>query len=305
MALYIITAAAIIAAIIFCIRLLTLKHALKDAAKELHAVTEDIQQNRILKMDCPQQELEELLLEMNHSLEEIRRERIRYEQKEQELQKQIENISHDLRTPLTAILGYINFMDEDAMDEETKESLEVVRRKTQLLNKLVVQFYDLSRLTNGNFQLDMKETDIGRKLKEQAADNYRELMKRNLNVDIDIPEHPVMAMADGDAVDRVFTNLFQNAARYAVSCLNIKLMEQEEHIKVLFENDTDESDRIEAEHLFDRFYTADSSRSRGGTGLGLPIARYLVEEMNGDISAEVYKREGKSWIALKMRVKSH
>lgn len=298
MLLYIIIAAAGFTAIIFRIRWLALKHALKEAAKELHAVTADIQQNRILRMECPQRELEELLMEMNLSLEEIRRERIRYEQKEQQLQKEIENISHDLRTPLTAILGYLDFMDADTMDAQTKESLEVVRRKTQQLNKLVVQFYDLSRLSGGNFQLELKETDLGRKLREQAAGNYKELAIRNLKVDIDIPGHPVIAMADGDAIDRIFANLFQNAVRYAASSLNIKVIEQDNRINVLFENDTDEIDKIEAEHLFDRFYTADHSRSRGGTGLGLSIARCLVEEMDGDISAKVYEKGGKNWLAI-------
>ena len=291
-------------AVYFCARYILLKKAVRESAKELHEISEDLEQNRILKLASPHPDLEELLGEINENLETIRRARVRYEEKERTLQKQIENVSHDLRTPLTAILGFLDLIDEGSLSEEDRESLAVVIRKAHSLKKLTAQFYDLSRLTAGDFPVELKRVDIGRKLRETVLDSYGELKKRELKVWPDIPDEAVFAMADEDALERIFLNLLQNAGRYAKSELRIYLLEGRERVTVVMENDTEHLDTLEVDALFERFYTADHSRSEGSTGLGLPIAKYLAQEMGGELLAGMKKEDNGNWLRLQLTLRT-
>ena len=179
---YILLAAACAAAVYFCMRFVLLKRAVRLAAGELREITGELEENRVVKMAVPQKELEELLAEINRNLTEIRKARIRYGKKERELLNQIENISHDLRTPLTAIIGFLDLIDRDSLDFEDRESLEVVKKKALALKKLTAQFYDLSRLTAEDYRLKLQKMDIGRILRETVIDSYQELKLKNLDV---------------------------------------------------------------------------------------------------------------------------
>lgn len=302
---YIIMAAVLAAAVYFCIRWQSLKSTIRQAKEELVEITDNLEQNRIVKLTSPHRELEDLMAEINRNLEKIRKERIKYREQERELQKQVENISHDLRTPLTAIIGYLDFMDEETMDEQTKESLEIIRRKTRALKKLTAQFYDLSRITAGDYAVKCTQVDLGRKLRELTVEHYQQLQEQNLHVEIDIPEHPVNVLGDEEAFERIFSNLFTNARRYACSMLKVQMTEEGEKVKVLFENDTKDLTYIDAKHLFDRFYTGDASRSSGGTGLGLTIAKFLTDAMEGDIYAKLQQKEGEKRLQIIMEMKAY
>lgn len=289
-------------ALYFSIRYFLLKSAVKEAAKELHEITQELDQNRIVKLSSPQHEMEGLLESVNQNLQAIRKERIQYEEKEVRLQNQIENISHDLRTPLTAILGFLDLIDENTMSEEDRESLEVVKRKAGLLKKLIAQFYDLSRLSANDYKLEISKIDIGRQLRETVIDSYQELLSKNLEVTLDIPKEPVEVMADEDALERIFLNLLQNAGRYAKSKLNIHFFLKDENVVVLMENDTDNFKEEDTSVLFERFYTADSSRSEGSTGLGLSIAKYLAQSMGGELVAKVTSRKESRWLQFYLSI---
>lgn len=300
---YLILAAAVLAAIYFCIRCILLQRAVKEAAEELREITEDLEQNRIVKLPGPQHELEMLLEEVNRNLEAIRRTRVTYQEKEHTLQKQIENISHDLRTPLTSILGFLDLIDEETLHEEDRESLEIVKKKARSLKKLIAQFYDLSRLTAGDYEVDVQKVDIGRILRETVLDSYQELIRKELDVIMDIPDEAIFALADEDGLERIFINLVQNAGRYAQNTLRVSIRESTDHVTVFMENDTKYLDEDEVDSLFDRFYTSDHSRSEGSTGLGLPIARYLAENMGGELTAGIKFLDHKKWLCFYVRMK--
>lgn len=299
---YILFAAVSVAAVYFCVRFLLLQHSIRSTAEELRGITGDLEQNRVVRLTCPQKKLEILLIEINRNLEEIRRTRVIYDKKEQELLRQIENISHDLRTPLTAILGFLQLIDNEILDEDSRESLEIVKKKAVTLRKLIEEFYDLSQMTADDYRLDKRELDLGRILRETVMDSYQELRQKNLEVQIVIPDEPVYVLGDENALARIFQNLLQNAGRYADEQLEIYLLSKENEVLVRMQNDSERLTEEDVETMFDRFRTGDNSRNREGTGLGLSIAKYLAELQGGDLQAHMEMKQGATWVSMELKV---
>ncbi len=287
----IILAAAIGAALYFGIRYALLKSSIQEINNELDKITRDLKKNRILKLPSPQRELEMLLSSLNHTLEQVRQERISYEKREQEFQRQLEDISHDLRTPLTAIQGYLKLIGQKNLDREEKEYLEVIRRRSAHLQHLINQFYEFSTLLSGSYKMEFRDVDLARMCREQLLGYYRQLEEAGIEVQIRIPEKPVFIRADEYALSRIIGNLLQNAARYAKHRLEIEITETQisetmKEIVLICANDAEYLKENDVQQMFQRFYTGDHARSQGGTGLGLAISRHLAEQMGGTMTVE-------------------
>ncbi len=271
----------------FAVRLMVLKKSVKAAECQLKEINEQLEENREVKLSAPDKELEELLVEINRSLKEIRRERIVYARWETEFKQQIENISHDLRTPLTSMIGYLKLMDRTGLGEEEQEDLQRVLRKAEQLQELITQFYDYSRVTAKGYPLELERVEVTRLLREALADSYGELSGKQLEVTAELPETPVYVSGNQQALKRVIQNLLQNSVKYAVGFLKVSVREEENQVEICFINAVEGMTEQEAGRLFERFYTLDSSRGNGSTGLGLTIAKEFVEKMGGSIRAEL------------------
>ena len=279
----------------FAIRLYLLKRALKETSDQLQDIQKDLKQNQVLHLPLPDHDLENLMSSINCSLDSIRNERKDYAKRESEFQSEIEAISHDLRTPLTVILGYLGFLQKQrlSLTTEQKEMLDIIERKARSMETLISQFYDYSRLNANDYEISIEEIDVGRTLREVFAENCIMLERAALKVKTDFPNHPVWVEGDATALERIFSNLFQNAGRYANHFLNISIQESGTSVQIVFENDTQKTNADNIPYLFDRFYMADTSRNKGGTGLGLTIAKCLAEEMAGSLTADLINGEGK------------
>jgi len=284
---YIITVILAVGVCYLSARLFLLKKAMKDAGKQLREINRNLEENRIVKFSAPNRELEELLKDVNDSLHTIRRERAVYAKREKAFKQQIENISHDLRTPLTSMIGYLRIMDTSSLGADAQEDLRTVIRKAERLQELITQFYDFSRLTASEYAIALEEVEVAKALREALADAYTELSERQLEVATDIPENAVTIMANENALQRVLQNLLQNAGRYAKSSLEVSVEERTEEVFVSFTNDVENMDERDVEHLFERFYTLEQARTGGSTGLGLTIAKEFVEKMGGTIDARL------------------
>lgn len=190
--LWVLFSVAIVIAVYFATRFFLLKKAMKEANREFRDILKDIQQNQILHMAMPDKELENMVQSVNQALEQIRTERQEYEKRERAFQSEIENISHDLRTPLTVILGYLKLMK--GQKEPDMEMVETIERKAKTMQRLVTDFYDLSRLSARDYEVEIKETDVGRILRESLMDSYHILEKRALELEAEIPEHIIGAL---------------------------------------------------------------------------------------------------------------
>lgn len=308
---FVVTAAA---AVYFGIRYTLLKRSLREVSGELDDITRNLKENRILKLLSPQRELEILLSSMNHTLDQIRKERISYEKREQEFQRQLEDISHDLRTPLTAIQGYIKLINQEKLEGEDQEYLDVIRRRSAHLQYLINQFYEFSTLISGNYKMDYSRIDLARMCREQLLGYYQQLEAAGIEVQVRIPEKPVWIPADENALSRIIGNLLQNAVRYAKHRLEIEITEKSgtevcgaevcsgntgsrkacgteaaNEVVLICANDAEYMTEDAVQQIFDRFYTGDRARNQGGTGLGLAISRQLAERMGGTMTVESRK----------------
>ena len=289
-----ILAAAAGIALYFGTRYALLKHSIREIKKDLDDITRDLKENRIIKQCSPQHDMEELLSSLNHALEQIRKERISYEEREQRFHRQLEDISHDLRTPLTAIQGYLKLIDQENLGSEEKEYLEVIQRRSAHLRHLIDQFYEFSTLLSGNYKMEIRQIDLCRMCREQLLGYYQRLETAGIEVQVRIPEKPVFLRADENALSRIIGNLLQNAVRYAkrrleIEISEIKITETRKEIILICANDADDITEETVRQMFDRFYTGNHARSRGGTGLGLAISRRLAEQMGGAMTVESQK----------------
>ncbi len=295
----------IVATTYFAFRYFGLERALRDTTQELTEIQGNVLQNRILHLPLPDKGLEALTKSINRTLEQIRREHLTYEKREREFQQQIENISHDLRTPLTVILGYLKWLKSPAGSTsfQLAESLEILERNARSMEHLVSQFYAFSRLNAMDFALELERLDLCRLLRESLADNYQSqespgfsrefpgfsgfsLERPGFSLKIHLPEHSVMAQGNREACERIFANMLQNAGRYAHSYLDIGMSEHCGQVQVFFENDSTEITENDIPNLFHRFYRNSVSRSKGSSGLGLAIAKSLAEAMGGSLTAQ-------------------
>lgn len=274
----------------FAYRWLALRKALQQIRAELALVRKDLSQNQMLHLPLPDAELAALLENFNTLLSDIQHERQDYAKRERAFQRQIEAISHDLRTPLTVILGQLKLFKQNhsaaiAQDPDLAETVEILEQKAEAMKNLVAQFYDYSRLAADDMHLTLGRVDAGRTLREALVGNYQLLAERNLAVDVSLPEHPLWALADEAALARIFQNLLQNASRYAETQLSLSAATTEDRLILTFSNDSQGLRPDDVPRLFERFFTPDDSRHQGSTGLGLTVARALAEEMQGSLTA--------------------
>lgn len=276
----------------FAFRYILLIYAMRTIKRDIDVLQKDLTQNQILHLPTPNRQLKELLCSFNCTLDEIRKERQQYERREREFQSQIENISHDLRTPLTVILGYLKIFKKShstqlSTDEELSNAINIVEQKAEVMKNLVEQFYIYSRLKTNNYELMLEKIDVARTLRESLMGNYQILEQAHLNVEIDIPERPIWVFAEQSTLERIFLNMFQNAGRYADTLFQITIQEEPNEIVISFSNDTCMLSEKDLPYVFDRFYMQDDARNQGGSGLGLTVAQSLAEEMKGALDVKI------------------
>lgn len=260
-------------------RQVTLEQGLRRAARRMREQMADETTAR-LSLPCPSAGAEELLVCLNELLELRQEERALYRRKEQELRQQIANVSHDLRTPLTSILGYLQLLEGDGLSPEKKaEYLAVIEGRARTLQVFIAAFYDLSRIEGGELPLEREKVDLGRALSDQLAAAYEQIEAAGLAVEVDIAPGLPPVWADGGAVTRIFSNLLTNALRHGEDALAVKLYREGNVIVSAFSNRAGELTEEDAAHVFERFYTADKMRTGQSTGLGLAIVKALAERM--------------------------
>jgi signal transduction histidine kinase len=210
----------------------------------------------------------------------------RTERAEDNIRLSVSGISHDLRTPLTALSGYLQLLGKTDLTPRQAEYAAAMKSSARTLSDLVEDFYDLSRLEFGDDIFNCRETELVSFVCERFFAFYESFAERGLEVSVRGADGAYLVAADALALTRVLNNLIQNILRYASGAVSVSFAEAGDCAAVIVGNETKDPLPDETEKLFDRFFTADPSRGNRGSGLGLYVSRKLVEGMGGGISAE-------------------
>ena len=264
--------------------LLVLRHSLREAAEELDEKLRT-DTNTLISISSGDRAMQSLVTHINRQLQALRRERLRLHSGNAELTAAVTNISHDLRTPLTAICGYLDLLEQEPQTEAAARYLAVLRERTDAMRALTEELFRYSVLTATADELHTEPVCLNDVLEQSLAGFYGALSARDITPSVQLPEEKVIRPLDAAALRRVFDNILSNAAKYSDGDLAVVLAPDGE---VTFSNRASALSRVEAARLFDRFYTVDSAR--GSTGLGLSIAKLLTEKLHGTISAD-YENE--------------
>ncbi len=240
-----------------------------------------------VRLAAPNAAAEELLAEINTLLRGEEDERSVFRHREGALRRQIANVSHDLRTPLTSILGYLQLLeDEKLTEEQRRQYLDIVAGRAKVLQGLITSFYDLSRLEAGEYPVLREQVDLREIIGELLAAFY-DALEKQFQVTVDLPEDLPLVWGDRAGLTRVYTNLIRNALEHGSGELAVTARRTAQGVETSFTNG---GARLKAEdlpHVFDRFFTSDQTRSGRNTGLGLAIVKALADQMGGTAQASL------------------
>ena len=274
----------IIGILLFAISVLFVKvRFLRKSAQEIMEAFKDrlaADTNTLIHISTRDPYMRRLASEINVQLRLLRMQRHRYQQGDLELKEAVTNISHDLRTPLTAISGYLELLEREDKNETVQRYLSQIQNRTQVLKNLTEELFRYSVVTSSH-DLKSERMDVVRALEESLLSFYAVMQDKDIQAEIELPEEPVYRNLDAVAVNRIFSNIISNALKYSDGDLSV-VMDRDGCI--YFSNTAQNLNTVTVGRLFHRFYTVEASRN--STGLGLAIAKMLTERMGGNISAQ-------------------
>lgn len=267
-----------VAVVLLAAKVFMLKKSIREICTDfedcLHKDT-----NVLISVSSNDKTVRQLAKAINLQLSELRNIKHKYENGDRELKEAVTNISHDLRTPLTAICGYLDLLEKQVLSEDTERYIEQIRNRSEVLKQLTEELFRYSVMSSLP-ELSYEKVNLCRVLEETLISFEGALQQANIEPEIQMPGNPVWRTLDNSAVTRVFGNIINNAIKYSDGDFSIAL---KDNGTIVFTNTARELNTVEVGKLFDRFYTVDSARK--STGLGLSIAKLLTERMNGQIAA--------------------
>ena len=229
---------------------------------------------------------DKLIIQINILLKEIHTISAEYSRKQHSLEQMITNISHDLRTPLTSAMGYIDIIQHSEItEEEKKRELEIIEKRLVRLEELINSFFELSQIISSGKEPEKYELNLVSVLEEAIIHYYDDYTNLNRKIILNCSQHKLIIYSNYNMLMRIFDNLIGNALKHGKSNLKIKIS-TDEKIRIEFENKVECTD-IDVSRIFEEFYTVDTSRTKGSTGLGLAIAKQFTEMLGGKIKANI------------------
>lgn len=269
-----------IAALVLLIKVNLMKKTAREIREKLPEKL-NTDTNTLIDISSNDKDMRALAADLNKQLAVLRSEHLRYSTGDKELKTAITNISHDLRTPLTAVCGYLDLLEREQLNENSRKYLSIIRERTDAMNALTEELFKYSVIISDNDERGMEDVIVNNVLEDSIMGFYAALCEKGIEPSVSITEKQIVRRLNSADLSRVFSNLMGNALKYSDGDLSVSL---DDNGVVMFSNTASSLNGIDVGKLFDRFYTVESARS--STGLGLSIARTLVERMNGTITAE-------------------
>ena len=273
----------VVVIMLLIIKILVMKKSVREIRTDFIASKKG-DTNSLITVSSRDKDICNLASDLNDSLKEQRKMYMLYNRGDQELKTSIANISHDLRTPLTAISGYLELLKDEEKNEAVEKYLDIIEERTNHMKKLTAEMFEYSVIVaSDDSEIIMEDVDLNRMLEDCVMNYYAALLEKNIDVTVDITENKIVRKLNKAQIERIFSNLVSNALKYSDGDLSISMNDDGE---IVFSNTAKKLTPVITERLFGRFYTVENARN--STGLGLSIAKTFVERMNGEIRAEYH-----------------
>ena len=262
-----------------------LKTQIKNIGKQLENISEGKTEKKI-DISLLDKDIEYLAGNINRNIDFQKQLRIDVLRNEQKLKDSIANISHDLRTPLTSIMGYLQLLEKSEFSENQREKINILKKKSEILHNLITSFFEITIIENDNVHIKLEKINLNNFLSDALLQNIASFKKAGIEPIFNLPNATIFIESDKMILQRIVQNLISNILKYGSSYVKISLA-QKEHVELSFANKVEDPKKIDVNLLFQKFYTADRSRSSGSTGLGLSIVKLLAEKINAQAVAEI------------------
>lgn len=272
--------------------LVKIRAQLRDINEQLDFLCEK-DTNMLLLTDTNMADIGRLKERINRFLEQWHRQREAAAKKEQMISDTYTNLSHDIRTPLTSLDGYFQLLKDETDKSAQEHYIDIIQERITSLKDMLEELFMFTKLKNDSFKLELSNCCVSRLLKQTVFSYYEEWKKQGIEPSLDICEDTIFITANAQALRRVLQNVIKNALVHGQNSICIQMKQKNKMVHILVSNDVKNPDDIDVDKVFERFYKADEARSISSSGLGLSIAKELVERMGGSIEARL---EGKRFV---------
>lgn len=272
--------------------LVKIRAQLRDINEQLDFLCEK-DTNMLLLTDTNMADIGRLKERINRFLEQWHRQREAAAKKEQMISDTYTNLSHDIRTPLTSLDGYFQLLKDETDKSAQEHYIDIIQERITSLKDMLEELFMFTKLKNDSFKLELSNCCVSRLLKQTVFSYYEEWKKQGIEPSLDICEDTIFITANAQTLRRVLQNVIKNALVHGQNSICIQMKQKNKMVHILVSNDVKNLDDIDVDKVFERFYKADEARSISSSGLGLSIAKELVERMGGSIEARL---EGKRFV---------
>lgn len=263
----------------------------KDICRQLHFLEKN-DSNMLISRELDFGGVGDLADILNKLLIIRRKERRNWLEKEKVISDTYTNLSHDIRTPLTSLDGYFQLLEESQSEEERGRYLRIIQERINSLKEMLEELFTFTRLKNESYPLELTHCCMNRVLKDTIFSFYEDWQEQGIEPRFDITQEPLYMKGNVQALRRIVQNIIKNALDHGEKSFSLSLAKENSvsgqgEIHMEIRNETKHPEQIDTSQVFERFYKADSARSKNSTGLGLSIAREFVLKMNGTVRAYV------------------
>lgn len=275
----------LITIILFCacifliLRLCLIKHSIKEIEKSFTYILK-ADTNNIITISSSDKDIKNLTININENLTDLRKQTLQYKSGNQELKKIITNISHDLRTPLTAIRGYIDLIQQEKLSDKQEKYLKIVEKKSNELTELTKQLFEFSKLMDIDIELKKENCCINEILEETLVSYYNIFKEKDIVSKVSICSKKIYKLVNRISIIRIFENILSNVSKYSTGDFKVIMNEDG---TISFSNKANSLDATTVQKIFERYFSVENAKE--STGIGLSIAKKLIELNDGTIKA--------------------
>lgn len=272
--------------VLVTIKYILYRRQIRDICRQMQFLRESGGRLNI-RLKGTQKEMKELAKQIDALREQQNMREIEMFDRDRQLKETLANVSHDIRTPLTSLKGYFRLFQTEQDARKKQGYLDIMQERMDALSELLEELFTYTRLQDARYELELSRQDLTPIVLRTLFSFYGECRKRKLDMDVQVEETPLVAMGNEGAVGRVIANIVRNAMLHGSGRLELVYGAEGNQIQFVCRNSVDEETKkdMEISRVFERFYKGDKARSKSSTGLGLAIAKELVERMNGTIEA--------------------